>query len=170
MWSLDWSSIRTKTTAEAKTPATATSPSPIFPPSYLPVEIDNHDQSKARCASSSACNANQTIEAWDNSVRDSGRTTSSSTRPSFFFPVYERFQRKKLLTWHTCTRLGPERDGLLFDIGAHDNLVGGKWVACVAKLAARQGLKVDKVKECVERARMPLALVGGGIGTYEAPV
>jgi hypothetical protein len=115
--------------------------------------------------------------------RDDGRVRSAT--PSFFFPVYERFQREKLLSWHARTRLGPDREGLLVDVGAHDNLVGSEWVTRMAEIVNKHGRRIEVTKmaksigvegvgkgaqECVDRAKVPLALPGGSTGTYDAPV
>ena len=113
--------------------------------------------------------------------------THSSRGPSLFFPTFSRDDElQTLLAWHSRARLQGGREGLLVDVGAHDNLVGERWVRRVIALRAARGLfdvrfekmdvplKVEGVgkeaQTCIERAIVPVALSDGQEGTFTAPV
>ena len=91
-----------------------------------------------------------------------------------FLPTYEQQGDKESRgTWHTRTRLGPKREGLLVDPGAHDNLTGDKWASRQEQLAQEAGiqtqyrpmrevLNVEGVgngrQQCVKFGRFPIAM------------
>ena len=118
---------------------------------------------------------------------DPGGAASAQTTPGtkkaaqrashIFFPTYEqngiKEAREKRGTWHTRTRLGPKREGLLVDPGAHDNLTGSKWAERQERLALEAGvstqyrpmrevLNVEGVgngrQQCAQFGRFPIAL------------
>ena len=88
--------------------------------------------------------------------------------------------------WHMRARLkGTDREGLLIDIGARDNLTGEAWVRRVGNILSKHGLNVEASpmehpltvegvgagsQECREQARVPMMLATGDSGTYVAPV
>ena len=95
----------------------------------------------------------------------------------------EQSESESNQAYHVKTRLGANREGLLIDIGAHDNLTGDRWVERQSALAAQQGLhtqyrrlerplRVEGVgkesQECFQQAVVPIAVMQGGMshGTY----
>ena len=104
-----------------------------------------------------------------------------------FFPTFSNGDELQTITaWHSKARLQGGREGLLVDVGAHDNLVGERWVRRIIALRAARGLfdvrfekmdvplKVEGVgkeaQTCLERAIVPVALADGQQGTFTAPV
>ena len=87
---------------------------------------------------------------------------------------------------HTRARLkGADREGLLIDIGARDNLTGESWVRRVGDILSKHGLSVESgpmehpltvegvgsgSQECRTQARAPMLLATGDSGTYVAPI
>ena len=90
------------------------------------------------------------------------------------------------MAWHSRARLGADREGLLVDNGAHDNLVGEAWVERMIALRRAQGFDDvivkplmqpitvegvgDKAPVCTHQVEMPTALPDGTIGVYTAPI
>eukprot|EP00971_Amphidinium_carterae_P352996 6492791-Amphidinium_carterae.2 len=114
-----------------------------------------------------------------------GQPASSTSR--LFFPTYERAaaNREPIAAWHAKTTLPDGREGLLVDVGAHDNLCGEQWVKRVEKMLERSNdpvryetmkkpLSVEGVgngaQVCRSKVVVPLLLPDGERGTYEAPV
>ena len=88
--------------------------------------------------------------------------------------------------WHSRAKLkGEDREGLLVDIGARDNLTGDAWVHRVEAILRKHGQQVENApmdqpltvegvgagsQECREQARVPMILETGDSGTFVAPV
>ena len=95
--------------------------------------------------------------------------------PSIFFPVIKLDESR--MAWHAQAKLPGRGEGLLVDVGAHDNLVGEQWVRRVIALRAERGLhdvrfekletplRVEGVgkdaQTCYERAIVPINLASG---------
>eukprot|EP00971_Amphidinium_carterae_P009267 182995-Amphidinium_carterae.1 len=110
-----------------------------------------------------------------------------SQSSQLFLPTYERHtsNREPIAAWHAKTTLPDGREGLLVDVGAHDNLCGEQWLRRVEVMLERIGRKVsfeqmkrplsvegvgNGAQTCREKTVVPLALADGEHGTYEAPV
>ena len=105
--------------------------------------------------------------------------------PSVFFPTAAATD-VVTSAWHAKAQLPGRREGLLVDVGAHDNLVGEEWVRRVQALRAEMGLsdvtferlttplRVEGVgkdaQTCYEKAIVPIALASGETGTFSAPM
>ena len=88
--------------------------------------------------------------------------------------------------WHSRARLkGQDREGLLIDPGAHDNLTGDAWVHRVQAILKKHNMDVDEVtmdrsltvegvgagsQECATKTLVPMILETGDTGTYQSPV
>eukprot|EP00971_Amphidinium_carterae_P292035 5797397-Amphidinium_carterae.1 len=112
---------------------------------------------------------------------------SSASTAQWFFPTYERASsnREPIAAWHAKTTLRDGREGLLVDVGAHDNLCGEQWVKRVERNLSHGALTVryedmkkplsvegvgNGAQVCRQKVVVPLVLPDGEPGTYEAPV
>ena len=116
-------------------------------------------------------------------------TPSSSQHYGGYFPWAPKMSEIGLEGgeyWHSRARLkGEDREGLLVDIGARDNLTGDAWVHRVEAILRKHGQQVENApmshpltvegvgagsQECREQARVPMILETGDSGTFVAPV
>eukprot|EP00959_Pyramimonas_sp_CCMP1952_P218000 4559244-Pyramimonas_sp.AAC.1 len=88
--------------------------------------------------------------------------------------------------WHSRARLqGDDREGLLIDPGAHDNLTGDAWVHRVQDILKKHGLTIETdqmdrsltvegvgagAQECRVKAFVPMILENGDTGTHQSPM
>jgi hypothetical protein len=110
-----------------------------------------------------------------------GRGSAGSASASNLFMPWTQH------AWHARTRLSNGREGLLVDVGAHDNLMGSRWADRVMQAHQRAGtgrqaetwtltspISVEGVgngaMECRTARRIPLSLPGGSSATFDAPV
>ena len=132
----------------------------------------------------------------------SGGTSENSAHRGQFFPTaarwVPRFQPPMAAElynteevgeegfWHSRARLqGKDREGLLVDIGAHDNLAGDAWLKRVEHIFEKHNLGVTKSEmtdtlvvegvgagsqSCTERAHVPMALETGDQATFSTPI
>jgi hypothetical protein len=86
--------------------------------------------------------------------------------------------------WHARTALADDREGLLVDVGAHDNLMSDGWLQRVRALRAKSGLpdatlsSMDRplgvegvgqgAQRCTQSATVPLSLLDGSGATFTA--
>ena len=118
----------------------------------------------------------------------SGATSSSSpSNPSMFTFVVGLLGEVNNMTtmvYHTMVKLAGEREGVLVDTGALDNLMGENWMDRVAGIAKRfgQGVKqrvlgkaygvegVGGSSQCKAVAEVPICLPDGSVAEFIGPV
>ena len=105
----------------------------------------------------------------------------------FFYPTSEVSDSSRLEAFHTRVRLSGEREGLLVDLGAHDNLTGSEWVervnAWLKKHHPSESIQTSKLgrtisiegvgtnpDRCENAVRVPLHMADGESATFDAPV
>ena len=105
----------------------------------------------------------------------------------FFYPTSELSDSHSMGAFHTRVRLADNREGLLVDLGAHDNLTGSEWVERVTAWLSKhhpgksirtsrlgRSISIEGVgtnpDRCENAVRVPLHLAGGETATFDAPV
>ena len=105
----------------------------------------------------------------------------------FYYPTSEVSDPSRLEAFHTRVRLSGNREGLLVDLGAHDNLTGSEWVervgAWLSKHHPKERVQTSKLgrtisiegvgtnpDRCENAVRVPLHMADGESATFDAPV
>ena len=121
-----------------------------------------------------------------NSSSSSDAIPGSGMRQSYY-PTSEISDPNHLEAFHTRVRLTGNREGLLVDLGAHDNLTGSEWVDRVGAWLHKHhpGERVQTSKlgrsisiegvgtnpdRCENAVRVPLHMADGEAATFDAPV